>query len=239
MHFAIAHTIQPTIYIYVDVSARSRHIGHGCWIASSLQYNTHFDKQLNCWSLRCSWSIAYLRCSNYSFILHLTLGFNILRKDNCKQRREIFCFGIWCVIYWKFYGAYNNTPHYDDIIMSAVASQITSLTIVYSTVYSGADQGKHQSSAWLAFVRVIHRGLHRGPAQTASDADNVSIWWRHNDFIMWDVFRTHALNNVCFWHQNLHIYIYVYIPVYIIHVLCLAVFMLQYVLNGCCHLFYR
>ena len=39
-----------------------------------------------------------------------------------------------------------------------MASQITSLAIVYSTVYSGADQRKHQSSASLAFVRGIHRG---------------------------------------------------------------------------------
>ena len=45
--------------------------------------------------------------------------------------------------------------HYNDVIMSAMASQITSLTIVYSTVYSGADQRKHQSSASLAFVRGI------------------------------------------------------------------------------------
>ena len=43
------------------------------------------------------------------------------------------------------------------VIMSAMASQITSLTILYSTVYSGADQRKHQSSASLAFVRGIHR----------------------------------------------------------------------------------
>ena len=35
--------------------------------------------------------------------------------------------------------------------MGAIASQITSLTIVYSTVYSDADQRKHQSSASLAF----------------------------------------------------------------------------------------
>ena len=41
---------------------------------------------------------------------------------------------------------------YDDVIMGAMASQITSLTIVYSTLYSGADQSKHQSSASLAFV---------------------------------------------------------------------------------------
>ena len=39
------------------------------------------------------------------------------------------------------------------------ASQITSLTIVDSTVYSGADQRKHQSFALLAFVQVIHRGV--------------------------------------------------------------------------------
>ena len=48
-------------------------------------------------------------------------------------------------------------PHYNDIIMTAMASQITSLAIVYSTVYSGADQRKHQSSVSLAFVRGIHR----------------------------------------------------------------------------------
>ena len=47
--------------------------------------------------------------------------------------------------------------HYCDVIMDAIASQITSLTIVYSTVYSGADQRKIQSSASLAFVRRIHR----------------------------------------------------------------------------------
>ena len=41
--------------------------------------------------------------------------------------------------------------------MGAIASQITSLTIVYSIVYSGADQRKHESSASLAFVRGIHR----------------------------------------------------------------------------------
>ena len=49
------------------------------------------------------------------------------------------------------------TDHYDDVIMDSIASQITSLTIVYSTVHSGADQSKHQSSASLAFVWEIHR----------------------------------------------------------------------------------
>ena len=47
--------------------------------------------------------------------------------------------------------------HYDDVIMDSIASQITSLMIVYSTVHSGTDQRKHQSSASLAFVWEIHR----------------------------------------------------------------------------------
>ena len=53
--------------------------------------------------------------------------------------------------------------HYGDVIMDTMASQITSLTIIYSTVYSGADQRKHQSSASLAFVRGIHRGPVNSP----------------------------------------------------------------------------
>ena len=47
--------------------------------------------------------------------------------------------------------------HYIDVIMTTMASQITSLTVVYSTVHSDADQRKHQSSASLAFVWGIHR----------------------------------------------------------------------------------
>ena len=51
--------------------------------------------------------------------------------------------------------------------MGAIASRITSLTIVYSTVYSDADQRKHQSSVSLVFVWGIHRGPvnspHKGP----------------------------------------------------------------------------
>ena len=47
--------------------------------------------------------------------------------------------------------------HYNDVIMTTMASQITSLIVIYSTVYSDADHRKHQSSASLAFVWGIHR----------------------------------------------------------------------------------
>ena len=59
------------------------------------------------------------------------------------------------------------TPNYSDIIMSMMASQITGISIVCSTVCTGADQGKHQSFASLAFIRWIHGWLvdspHKGP----------------------------------------------------------------------------
>ena len=63
-------------------------------------------------------------------------------------------------ILWTPIGRIKDTGtsrHYNDVIMGAMPFQITSLTIVYSTVYSGADQRKHQRSASLAFVRGIHR----------------------------------------------------------------------------------
>ena len=71
--------------------------------------------------------------------------------------------------------------HYNGVIMSAMVSQITSPTIVYSSVYSGADQRKHQSSASLAFVRRIHRwpvnSPHKGPMTRKM--------FPFNDVIMW------------------------------------------------------
>ena len=64
--------------------------------------------------------------------------------------------------------------------MGAMASQITTLIIVYPTVYSGAGQIKHQSSASLAFCREF-TGTGEFPAQRASNAENVSIGWSHHD----------------------------------------------------------
>ena len=55
------------------------------------------------------------------------------------------------------------TQHYSDVIMGAMASQITSRAIVYSTVYSDPDKRKYQSSASLAFVRGIHRSPVNSP----------------------------------------------------------------------------
>ena len=67
--------------------------------------------------------------------------------------------------------------------MVAIASQITSLTIVYSTVYSDADQRKHQSSALLAFVR----GIHRGPVNSPHKWPVTQKMFPFDDVIMWQL----------------------------------------------------
>ena len=71
---------------------------------------------------------------------------------------------------------------YCVIIMSAMAFQITNLTIVYSTVYSGADQRKHPNSMSLAFVWGIHlwpvNSAHKGPVtRKMLPFDDVSMSW--------------------------------------------------------------
>ena len=67
----------------------------------------------------------------------------------------------------NWHHAKRRLEHYGDVIMDTIVSPITNLTIVYSTVYSDADQRKHQSSASLAFARGIHRepvnSPHKGP----------------------------------------------------------------------------
>ena len=74
--------------------------------------------------------------------------------------------------------------HYCDVIMGAMTSKITSLTIVYSTIHSGGDQRKHQSSALLAFVRGIHRWPVNSPHKWPVTRKMFSIWWHHHVMIM-------------------------------------------------------
>ena len=65
--------------------------------------------------------------------------------------------------------------------MGTIASQITSLTIVYSTVYS--DRSKQTSKLHVTGLCVGNSpGTGEFPAQMASNAQNVSIWWRHHVF---------------------------------------------------------
>ena len=90
--------------------------------------------------------------------------------------------------------------HYCDVIMGAMAFQITSPTIVYSTVYSVTDQRKHQNSASLAFVRGIHRWpvyfLHKyAVTRKMFPFDEVITIW----FIPSPQFQLCLLVCVCMW----------------------------------------
>ena len=70
--------------------------------------------------------------------------------------------------------------HCIDVTMTTMASQITSLTVIYSIVYSGADQRKHQSSASLAFVR----GIHRDPVNSPQKGPVTRKMFPFDDVIM-------------------------------------------------------
>ena len=70
--------------------------------------------------------------------------------------------------------------HYIDVIMTTMASQITSLTVVYSIVYS--EKNIKAPRHW-PLCREFN-GTSEFPAQMASNAENVSIWWRHHEFSM-------------------------------------------------------
>ena len=161
-------------------------------------------------------------------------------------RRKLVCMLVWEYDWFIFLPMGSWWSHYDDAIMSAMASQIISLVSVQSAVYS-RRKSKKTRSASLAFVRGIHRwpanSPHKGPvtrklfpfddvimargiskrchswwrqgketlytlftpfvqaqikaprhwllrgdppvtggfpSQRASDAENVSIWWRHH-----------------------------------------------------------
>ena len=110
--------------------------------------------------------------------LIFNMGITIHGKDGLYIETGTGCFEIWQA-YWQ-HCRRDACLHYADVIMIEMASQITSLAIVYSIVYSDADQRKHQSSASLAFCAGNSPGTGEFPAQMASYAENVSIWWRHH-----------------------------------------------------------
>ena len=78
----------------------------------------------------------------------ILIGCHFIISQGCPSTGEI--------ILWDT-GKIFRESHHNDVMMSTMASQITSITIVYSSVYVSADQRKHQSSALLALVRGIHR----------------------------------------------------------------------------------
>ena len=119
-------------------------------------------------------------------------------------QRLIYCFRQLSVVISS--KAKMNAFHYSYVIMDTIVSQITSLTIVYSTIYSDADQRNHQSSASLAFVW----GIHRGPVNSPHKWPVMRKMFPFDDVIMhWKLRRCHDANFVATggnhqWRQSWH-----------------------------------
>ena len=118
--------------------------------------NTLLLKVANLWSIKRNWSCGRTGnrlLDNFSLnrIANYPVKFYRCGNKYCGNGDYHSHSIDWYKQDWKLDG------HYNDVMISAMASQITSLTIVYSPVYSGAYQRKHQSSTSLAFVWGIHR----------------------------------------------------------------------------------
>ena len=114
------------------------------------------ERKFQIFCFRQDWSHSYYVYKDYA-IYFISPGSLKLQLSNSMRKSK----------QGQHYCEYQPTAHYCDVIMGTMASQITTLTIVFSIVHSGADQRKHKSSVSLAFVRGIHRwpvnSPHKGP----------------------------------------------------------------------------
>ena len=153
------------------------------WIWWNITYPTNMSVRYTCLRFVSKLFYVLMHCSTSSarydvqkrplnIAKHATRELVLFRHAICclasaSVRQVVSCLIRYFLIY-----------HYCDVMMGGIASQITSITIVYSTIYSDADQRKHQSPASLAFVRGIHWGPvnspHKRPVtRKMSSFDNV------------------------------------------------------------------
>ena len=154
-----------------------------------LLIQAHLSKQYNCWSLKSSWSIACRRRTNHILILDLTHGFSGLNKDNYKTRQEICKFwdsvqlilDVWwqavshlCTLQWRHNGrsgVSNHQPH--DCLLNRLFRH------------------RSKKTSKIRVTGLCARNLPvigKFPAQMASNAENVSISWRHHGNIYWGIY---------------------------------------------------
>ena len=142
---AVGHQTESLLIFIINLNFRK----HFCRISTKTKF--YFNEMLclvsaKYWLFHSGIVVLFIYLIQRTYIRLLFQAVSILKEDTSH-------FFDVCMIH----------IHYDDVIMGAMASQITSLMTVYSTVYSDADQRKHQSSASLAFVRGIHRGPVNSP----------------------------------------------------------------------------
>ena len=119
--------------------------------------------------------------------------------------------------HWEIFGSfiYNivKSANYCDVIMRPMASQITSVWIVYSTIRSDANQRKHLSPASLAFVRGIHwwpvNSPHKGPVTRKTfPFDDVIIAIRQRS---WRFSKTPVYIYILYIHRHINTHIFLYV----------------------------
>ena len=110
-----------------------------------------------------SWQIYFIYSNDPSQIQHVQWIMHAFPTLLWFSTDQIYS-NLWHLLHWY------QSNHYSDIIMSVMASEITSVSVVYSTICLGPDHRKHQSSASLAFVWGIH-------------------WWPVNSPHKWPVTR--------------------------------------------------
>ena len=157
-------------HFYVNVVVYLRHVPaladvlHLCFtdISAAIWYYTP-DSLIH--YINCVQIIMHVVDISFTIILYWYLCFLInatFARNNNETQSSQLSPDFWASRIKQF------PSNYSDVIMSAMASQIAGVSIIYSTVCSGADQIKHQSFASLGFLRGIHRWLinspHKGPA---------------------------------------------------------------------------
>ena len=141
------------------------------------QYPTHVERS---WPVVvcCTSSCCGYRQSSFCIILqHIKdcHGFLSVSENNMLHSMQ---WSKWINI--CTYQILKQATHYGDVIMGAMVSQITSLTIVYSNVYSSADKKKTSKFGVTGLCAGKSLLISEFPAQRASNAGNVSIWWHHH-----------------------------------------------------------
>ena len=128
-----------------------------------------------------------LECVMYDFVYHICHCNFIMMILKWKCDWEICC--LW------LHRKLTKSQHYNDVIMSARASQIISLTIVYSTVHSRRRSKKTSKLRATGLCKGNSPVIGEFPAQKASNAETVSIWWRHHEF-RWSHWRNFCKSDI-------------------------------------------
>ena len=131
---------------------------------------------LNFWRRRCTCNQIISPFSQIKFYANLSVSriiSTMYAKSQCyflsyAVLLDNYILGSLILVFFLWFGnSLISLSHYNNVIMSAMESQITGVSIVYSTVCSGAAQRKHQRSASFAFMGGIHRwpvnSPHKGP----------------------------------------------------------------------------